>query len=464
MESLTPAFLISDAPCTLPPGMKGNNGPTGRHLHHQSTSEYSYPAHKVIGPRAPVTSPKEKPTSPCPAGKAGRRRIPVRVPQENLLPQSGKPESITLPRASDTVTSSYMSQPSSSSSYLTSSNRTPTTLISKLNPVPVYKPDTTPILRPKAPFHLAVFIVRTLLQIDQQSCLARTLETLHVDVCCISETRIQNPTPLIHLRSPRSPAGSELTLRVSSEPASSPRGYAGVGIAFSTRAEKALPEWIPINSRLCAIGLHSSIAANKQRNAKRHLFIVSAYAPTDCSNDETKDSFYRELSNPLRSAKQRDLVVLAGDINAQVGRIASSGKRLGSSFGIQTNRTDNGDRLLQLCTDHKLYLISTNFKHKKRQTVTWRSNKPAHLWTQIDHIPISYRWRGSAEDCRSFWNTCIDSDHTLLRSRINLRLTENKLHAKVPSNTLSEAPKHTYQSGLVTHLSISDNVSHPNDA
>ena len=191
---------------------------------------------------------------------------------------------------------------------------------------------------------------------------------------------------------------------------------------------------------------------------------MSAYAPTDCSSHETKDSFYRELSNLLRSAKQRDVVVLAGDMNAQVGRIASSEKRLGGPFGIQTNRTDNGDRLLQLCADHKLYLISTNFKHKKRQTVTWRSNNPAHPWTQIDRIAISYRWRGSAEDCRSFWNTCIDSDHALVRSRINLRLTGNKLHAQVPSKTLSAASKHTYQSGVLTHLSIPDNVSHPNDA
>ena len=125
---------------------------------------------------------------------------------------------------------------------------------------------------------------------------------------------------------------------------------------------------------------------------------------------------------------------------------------------------DNGDRLLQLCADHKLYLISTDFKHKNRQTVTWRSNNPARLWTQIDHIAISYRWHGSAEDCRSFWSMCTDSDHALLRPRINLRLTGNKWHTKVPSKTLSEATKHIYQSGVITHLSIPDNVSHPNDA
>ena len=270
------------------------------------------------------------------------------------------------------------------------------------------------VIKPRVPVrvpHLAAFKV----QIGQQSCLICTLEALHVDICCVSETRIQDPTSLLHLRSPRSRASCEFTWGVSGDPALSSRSYAGVGIALSTRAEKAPLEWIPINSHLCAVRLDSSIRVNKQRNAKRHLFVVSAYAPTDCSNDETKDSLYRELSNLLRSAKQRD-VVLAGDMNAQVGRIASSEKHLGGPFGIQTNRTDNDDRLLQLCADHKLYLISTNFKHKKRQTVTWRSNNPAHPWTQIYHIAISYRWRGSAEDCRSFWNTCIDSDHALVRS------------------------------------------------
>ena len=61
VESLAPASPVSDAPCTLPSGMKVNNGSTGRHLHHQTTSESSCSAGKVIGPRAPVRVPKENP-------------------------------------------------------------------------------------------------------------------------------------------------------------------------------------------------------------------------------------------------------------------------------------------------------------------------------------------------------------------------------------------------------------------
>ena len=91
------------------------------------------------------------------------------------------------------------------------------------------------------------------------------------------ETRIQDLTSLLHLRSPRCPAGAKFTLRVSGDPASSSRGYIGVGIALSTRAEKALLEW--------NVRLDSSIGLNKQRNAKRHLFVGLAYAPMDCSTE-----------------------------------------------------------------------------------------------------------------------------------------------------------------------------------
>ncbi|CAH8595597.1 unnamed protein product [Schistosoma rodhaini] len=101
----------------------------------------------------------------------------------------------------------------------------------------------------------------------------------------------------------------------------SSRGLAGVDIALSTRAEQALLEWIPVNSRLCAVRLNGSVRTRKDRDTRRCLFVVSAYAPTDCSHDEVKDDFYRKLSELLQKAKRSDIVVVAGDFNAQVGSL-----------------------------------------------------------------------------------------------------------------------------------------------
>ncbi|KAA3675803.1 uncharacterized protein DEA37_0003388, partial [Paragonimus westermani] len=48
-----------------------------------------------------------------------------------------------------------------------------------------------------------------------------------------------------------------------------------------------------------------------------NLFVVSAYAPTDRSDIGVKDVFYSDLAALLRSTRGSDIVVLAGDMNAQ---------------------------------------------------------------------------------------------------------------------------------------------------
>ncbi|CAI2736709.1 unnamed protein product [Schistosoma spindalis] len=98
-------------------------------------------------------------------------------------------------------------------------------------------------------------------------------------------------------------------------------------------------------------------------------------------------------------------------------------RHLGGSYGVAAQRTDNSDRLLQLCSDNRLFLANTNFQHKEKHLLTWRPPSSSQRWTQIDHIAISYRWRGSIEDCRSFWCTCLESGHALMRARICLRFT-----------------------------------------
>ncbi|KER21670.1 hypothetical protein T265_10060 [Opisthorchis viverrini] len=48
------------------------------------------------------------------------------------------------------------------------------------------------VFKPRKPVYLATFNVRTLKQAGQQVALARTLDSLCIDVCCLSETRTQD--------------------------------------------------------------------------------------------------------------------------------------------------------------------------------------------------------------------------------------------------------------------------------
>ncbi|KAH9594337.1 hypothetical protein MS3_00005453 [Schistosoma haematobium] len=275
-------------------------------------------------------------------------------------------------------------------------------------------------LKPRAPFKLTAFNVRTLMQVGQQTVLAMSLESLNIDVCCLSETCILDSGEVLQIRSPSVASKSLFYVRLSGDPVASSSGLAGVGVALSARAEAALIDWIPINSRLCAVRLESSIKVRRNRREKRCLFAISTYAPTDCSPDAIKNEFYHQLSVLLQKVRSTDIVVLAGDLNAQVGRLGTEEGRLGGRWGLVGRRSDNGDRLLQLCTDHNLFLASTNFRHGHRRCATWRPRSASQAWTQIDHIAISDRWRGCVQDCRSFWSTYLDSDHALVCTNLTL--------------------------------------------
>ncbi|CAH8555377.1 unnamed protein product [Schistosoma haematobium] len=260
-------------------------------------------------------------------------------------------------------------------------------------------------LKPRAPFKLTAFNVRTLMQVGQQIGLGISLGSLNINVRCLFETRIQDSGEELQIHTPSVASKSLLYVRLSWDPVAFSSGLAGVGVALSARAEAALIDWIPINSRLCAVRLESSIKVRRNRREKRCLFVISVYVPTDCSPDAIKDEFYHQLSVLLQKVRLTDIVVLAGDLNAQVGRLGTEESRLGGRWGIVGRRTDNRDRLLQLCTYHNLFLASTNFRHSHRRCATWRPSSASQAWTQINHIAISYRWRGCVQDRRQSYLT-----------------------------------------------------------
>ena len=254
--------------------------------------------------------------------------------------------------------------------------------------------------------------MRTLKQAGQQAALVSTLESLSIDVCCLSETRLYDSSTVVRLTAPS--ISSQYFLRCSGDPAATATGHAGVGIVLNSRAEASLLEWIPVNSRICAVRLATYVGSESRSEKKRFLSVIAAYAPTNCSPDDVKENFFGELSTLLRSSKSSDIIFLAGDLNAQLGRLDSSESELGGVYGLDGQRTDNGERLLHLCAEHKLFISSTAFRHKRRQCATWRPPSVSQPWTQIDHIAVSARWKGFIEACRSYWNTCVDSDHAFV--------------------------------------------------
>ena len=88
---------------------------------------------------------------------------------------------------------------------------------------------------------------------------------------------------------------------------------------------------------------------------------------------------------------------------------------------MDAQRTDIGDWLHQLYS-YQLYLVNTDFQHKRLHRVTCKPSCTVQLWTQLDHIAISFHWRASIQDCQSFWCTPLHSDHAILRAHLSVRI------------------------------------------
>lgn len=109
------------------------------------------------------------------------------------------------------------------------------------------------IFGPKRSFHLVVFNVCTLRQIGQQTALARITETHEINASCIPRTSEQDITSIINFHSPDTTLFSRFTFRLSDELVLSVDGHVGFRIPRSMRAERALLDWISVNSRLIAV-------------------------------------------------------------------------------------------------------------------------------------------------------------------------------------------------------------------
>ncbi|TNN08890.1 polyprotein, partial [Schistosoma japonicum] len=136
--------------------------------------------------------------------------------------------------------------------------------------------------------------------------------------CSPTFYRFKDPRTVIRLTSLcENKESARFTLRVSGNPTATTAGLAGVSIALSSKVEKALLDWIPIDSRLYAVLLNGTVRTRKDRDTRRNLFVVSVYAPTDCSSNKVKDGFYRKLSDLLCKTERTDVVIVVGDFNAQ---------------------------------------------------------------------------------------------------------------------------------------------------
>nr|XP_043069590.1 uncharacterized protein LOC122322183 [Drosophila bipectinata] len=186
-------------------------------------------------------------------------------------------------------------------------------------------------------------------------------------------------------------------------------GRSGVGIYVSKQYKQALISWSPVSDR---------IIIARFRCKARHITIVQCYAPTEDASDDIKDDFYNALTSSLTRIERGYIKILMGDFNAKIGPKNNGLETIMGRHGVGT-RSNNGDRLIDLCQTFQLVIGGIAFPHKEIHKYTWTSPN-GHTRNQIDHICISRKWRRSLMDVRNR-----RSDHELIIGELLIKLRRN---------------------------------------
>src|SRR6218665_1816245 len=185
----------------------------------------------------------------------------------------------------------------------------------------------------------------------------------------------------------------------------------GVEVVLNGEASRSLLGWEAVSDRIWTVRLQARFF---------NTTIIQVYAPTNTAEDGEKNDFYEQLQGVMDEVPGHDMKILMGDFNAQIGPDREGWEEVigGMADG---ERTDNGERLMSLCSIYNLKIGGSFFRHRKVHKQTWRS-PDGKTCNQIDHICVQGRWMSSLRDVRVYRGADVASDHHLLVAKLKVKL------------------------------------------
>jgi hypothetical protein len=220
---------------------------------------------------------------------------------------------------------------------------------------------------------------------------------------------------------------------------------AGVGIILRKRLKSRIIRYSWISERITTI---------KIKTGRSHCYIIGAYAPVEGKAEKT-ETFYEQLQESLNTAGRNDYIIVAGDLNARIGNIATP--KLIGPHGERIINT-NGKQLRDFCMYDNLRITNTYHPHKDILKYTWTERGNRSI---IDYIIANEKIWSYVLDSRSYRGAEVDTDHYLLCSKIR---KPNKYWKKAKITKLDKAEKykiqlleqpsirHSYKMRLDTHI------------
>ena len=142
--------------------------------------------------------------------------------------------------------------------------------------------------------------------------------------------------------------------------------------------------------------------------------------------------FTMTLSSLVRSIPKHNVLVIGGDMNAQIRKNRDNKYRLHN----MSNR--NGQHLTDFMIENRLTCLNTNFQNRegKLWTYTYTNNNKA----QIDYVFINKKWKNNAMNCKAYSSfKGVSSDHRIVTAKNTTKPTK-KHHTNSDHQTLWLGP------------------------
>ena len=125
-------------------------------------------------------------------------------------------------------------------------------------------------------------------------------------------------------------------------------------------------------------------------NGNPKATIISCYSPTKEENKIV--TFYEDLSSLVHSIPKHNLLVIGGDMNAQIG------KNRHNKYSLHNASNRNGQHLIDFMIENRLTCLNTNFQ--KREGKLWTYTYANKSKAQIDYVLINRKWKKQCDELR----------------------------------------------------------------
>ena len=215
------------------------------------------------------------------------------------------------------------------------------------------------LLKCKQTLQIANFNVRTLNRIRQLPELIASAVEHKIDIICIQEHRYTHTEDIKYHET----SNGWTLVTVSAWKNSVNAAVGGVGMLIGPRALKTLNSIEKIQPRMMA----ATFTGNPRAT------IISCYSPTNVSEETELVTFYDELSSLVRSIPKHNMLVIGGDMNAQIGKNGNN------KYSLHNTSNRNGQHLTDFMIENRLTCLNKNYQKRegKLWTYTYANNTKA---------------------------------------------------------------------------------------